>query len=92
MTMITTTLVALKAITLVFGGLITLFAYNAYRRTAATPLGALALGFGAVTLGALLAGTAHQAIGVEVEIALLVESVLVAVGFGIILYSLYVDW
>jgi hypothetical protein len=92
MTIVATALVALKAITLVLGGLITLFAYNAFRRTGARPIGVLALGFGSVTLGTLLAGTAHQAIGIPVEVALLMESILVAIGFGIILYSLYVKW
>lgn len=92
MTLVATALVALKTITLVIGGLITLFAYRAYRRTGAKPIGALAVGFGLVTLGTLLAGAAHQAIGVEVEVALLTESTLITVGFAVILYSLYADW
>lgn len=92
MTLIPTVLVALKTITLVLGGLITFFAYNAYRRTRATPIGALALGFGLVTLGALLAGLAHQAIDLDLEAVLLVESTLIATGFGVILYSLYAEW
>lgn len=92
MTLVAVLLVALKAITLVLGGLITLFAYKAYRRTNARPIGAVALGFGSITLGVILAGTAHQAVGVAIEVALLTESVLVVIGFGIIFYSLYADW
>lgn len=81
--------VALKVITLVLGGLITFFAARAYRQTGARPIGYLAVGFGTVTLGSLLAGAAHQAFGAPVDVVLLIESLLVAVGFGIITYSLY---
>lgn len=81
--------VALKAITLVLGGLITFYATRAYRRTGARPIGYLAAGFGFVTLGSLLAGAAHQAFGAPVDVVLLIESLLVAVGFAVITYSLY---
>lgn len=87
-----TAVVAFKTATLVLGGLITLFAYRAYRRTEARPIGALALGFGVVTLGALLAGAAHQAFGLDTDAVLVIESALTTLGFGIILYSLYADW
>ncbi|MFB6296648.1 MAG: hypothetical protein ABEH66_07415 [Halobacteriales archaeon] len=83
--------VAFKTITLIMGGLITYFAYRAYRRTESRALGALALGFGLVTLGALLAGIADQAFGYAPLDALLIESALTLVGFGVILYSLYAE-
>lgn len=86
-----TAVVALKTITLALGGLITYYAFRAYRRTRARPLGLLALGFGVVTVGALLAGLADQAFGLDTSLVLLVESLLTAGGFGIILYSLYAD-
>lgn len=86
-----TFVVALKAVTLVLGGLITYFAVNAYRQTGAEPFGYLAVGFGFVTLGSLLAGLAHQAFGVPVDVVLVIESSLVAIGFGVITVSLYVE-
>lgn len=86
-----TVVVALKTITLALGGLITWFAYRAYRRTGANPLRLLAVGFATVTLGALLAGAAHQAFGLDSGFVLTIESALTAVGFGIILYSLYAE-
>lgn len=73
------------------GGLITYFAYNAYRHSGATPFGILAVGFAIVTLGLFLAGGAHQAIGLRTATALLIESALTAVGFAVILYSLYIE-
>jgi O-antigen/teichoic acid export membrane protein len=88
---ITSTIVALKTVTLILGGLITYFAFKAYRRTGSPPLRALALGFGAVTLGSLLAGVVDRLLETAGTSALVVESALTAVGFAIILYSLYAD-
>ena len=83
--------VALKTVTLVLGGLITYFAFRAYRRTGAKSLRALAIGFGAVTLGSLLAGVVDRLLAIDATYALAVESSLTAVGFAVILYSLYAE-
>lgn len=88
---ITTLVVVLKTITLVLGGLITYFAYKAYRRTGSPALRALAVGFAVVTLGAFLAGIADQGVGVNRDLVLVIESALTALGFAVITYSLYVD-
>jgi hypothetical protein len=86
-----TAVVALKTLSLVLGGLITYFAYSASRRTGSPALRALAIGFGAVTLGALAAGAVDQLLGAPGHQALVVESAMTTVGFAVILYSLYVD-
>jgi O-antigen/teichoic acid export membrane protein len=88
---VTATVVALKTITLVLGGLITYFAFKAYHRTGARALRALALGFGTVTLGSLLAGVVDRLLQTASTAALVVESALTAVGFAIVLYSLYTE-
>ncbi len=82
-------IVVLKTITLLLGGLITLFAYRAYDRTGARSLGFLSLGFAVVTLGTLLAGIADQLLQADLQVGLLIESALITVGFAIIVYSLY---
>lgn len=91
MTQIEPVVVALKTVTLVLGGLITFFAFKAYRRTGSPALRALALGFGAATLGSLVAGVLDRVVLVGGQYALVAESALTAVGFAVILYSLYVD-
>ena len=91
MSQITTAVVALKTVTLVLGGLITFFAFQAYRRTQAAPLRSLAIGFGIVTLGSIIAGVVDQFSTVPLGSALVVESLLTAIGFGVVLYSLYHD-
>lgn len=90
-TTLETGIIALKTIILLLGGLITYFALKAYRRTRHPSLRALGLGFGVVTLGALLAGLAHQLFGVDFATGVLINSLLTAIGFAVITYSLYVD-
>jgi O-antigen/teichoic acid export membrane protein len=82
-------IVALKTVTLFLGCLITYLSYKAYRRTGAPPLRYLSVGFGIVTLGALLAGVVDQVLQAGFALGQLVESALVALGFAIIVYSLY---
>ena len=83
--------VVLKTLTLLLGGSITFYAFKAYRRTGSVALRALTLGFGAITLGSLLAGIVDQVLPLDPNLALVVESAFTTVGFGVILYSLYVE-
>lgn len=91
MARITTTVVALKTISLALGGLITYLAFKAYRRTRSPSLRSLSVGFGLVTLGSLLAGIADQALGQDATAALIIHSALTAVGFAVIVHSLYAE-
>jgi divalent metal cation (Fe/Co/Zn/Cd) transporter len=83
--------VVLKTLTLALGGSITYFSHRAFRRTGSNALRALTVGFGIVTLGALLAGVVDQFSPVDPSVALVVESLFTAAGFAVILYSLYVE-
>ncbi|RBI62196.1 hypothetical protein DMJ13_09955 [halophilic archaeon] len=91
MTHATIIVIALKTLTLALGGLITYFAFKAYRRTGSPALRSLAIGFGVVTLGAFLAGVADQALNVNRDAVLVIESGLTAIGFAAIAYSLYAE-
>lgn len=91
LTTVYTAVVVLKTLTLALGGLITYHAYKAFRRTSSTPLRSLAVGFGLVTLGSLLAGLVDQIVRLPTDVALVVESLLTVAGFAVILYSVYVD-
>lgn len=88
-TSISAAIVAVKAVTFVLGALVTYLAFKAYRQTGASSLQALAIGFGVVTLGSALAGVAHQLLGVSLPVGVFVQSLLTAVGFAVITYSLY---
>ncbi|WP_425498351.1 DUF7521 family protein [Halogeometricum salsisoli] len=76
---------------LILGGLITYFSFKAYRRTGEPSLRALALGFGIVTFGAIVAGILDVVLQTDLVIGLLVDSLITLVGFAIITYSLYVE-
>ena len=84
-------LAVVKTLVLVVGGVITYVAFQAFRRTRQRALGMLAAGFGIVTLGFVLAGILHEILDVPLEVGVLLESILVLVGFSIIAYSLYVQ-
>jgi len=83
--------IALKTVTLVLGGAVTYFAAKAWLRTSSPALRSLAIGFGFITFGALLAGGVDVLLNVDRNFAVLTESALTAIGFAVIVYSLYAD-
>lgn len=90
-TSITTGIVVVKTGILILGGLITYFSLKAYRNTGTRALRALAVGFGIITLGALLGGTTDFVLGVNLATGILIDAILTFVGFAVITYSLYAD-
>lgn len=88
-TTVTSLIIGFKVLSLLLGGLITYLAFKAYRRTRARSLGALTLGFGIITAGTFFAGVLDQVLGAGFQISQLIESALIAVGFLVIVYSLY---
>lgn len=91
MTWVGTAIVVVKTVILLLGSGITYIAYKAYRRTGTPSLRVLGVGFGVITLGAFLAGIAHQVLSVSIEMGVLINSVLVAIGLAIVMYSLYLE-
>ena len=88
-------IVVSKTLILVLGGLISYFSFKAYRRTGTPQHWWLTLGFGVITLGAILGGVLDIAVEMYLGEDLLYTSVFVsstmtAAGLGVILYSLYV--
>ena len=88
---VATGIVVVKTGILLFGGLITYFSLKAYRRTGAPALRALAIGFGIVTLGALLGGIVDQVLRVPFGVGILLDASLTLLGFIVITYSMYAD-
>ncbi|WP_280585791.1 hypothetical protein [Halorubrum sp. Boch-26] len=84
-------IIVAKTAILVLGGSITYYALRAYGRTGDPSLRALGIGFGTVTVGALIGGVSHQVIGADLAVGIAINSLLTAVGFGVIVYSLYVE-
>lgn len=85
---VTIALIVIKTLVAVVGGLVTYFAFKAYRRTGSRPLGLLAGGFGLVVLGSVLGGTAYELLGVALAVGVVVEGLFVLAGFCLLAYSL----
>lgn len=79
-----------KTIIAILGGVITYFAFKAYRRTGDRSLGLLAAGFGTVTVGSILGGISFELLNVALETGVLIEGIFIAIGFLLIAYSLRV--
>lgn len=90
-TSITITLAVVKTLILIVGSFITFLAYKAFRRTRQRALGLLAIGFGLITLGLVLAGLVYELLGVTLMTGIFIESLLMLAGFLVIAYSLYVS-
>lgn len=86
-----TAIVVVKTVILLLGSGITYIAFRAYRNTGTPSLRTLSIGFGIITLGVLFAGIAHQILSVSLEMGILINSILVAIGLAIVLYSLYLE-
>ncbi|MFC5278148.1 hypothetical protein ACFPM1_05145 [Halorubrum rubrum] len=90
-TQIDLTIIVAKTAILVLGGSITYYALRAFERTGDRSLRALGIGFGVVTVGALVGGVSHQIIGADLAVGIAIDSLLTAAGFAVIVYSLYVE-
>lgn len=89
MSELTVAIAVVKSVILLLGGAITVVAYRAYQRTGDPSLGLLGAGFGVITLGALISGAANQFFAVPFKTGILVNSIFLAIGLAIIMYSLY---
>ncbi|RQG94699.1 DUF7521 family protein [Natrarchaeobius chitinivorans] len=76
--------------TLLTGGAVATFSYRAYRRTGSRSLKAVAAGFVFIVVGSVVGGVVHLLEG-NVALGVAIQSSFVAGGFGILLYSLYVE-
>lgn len=91
MILIETAIVIVKTVILLLGSGITYIAFRAYRNTGTPSLRVLGIGFGVITFSVLLAGIAHQILSVSLEMGILINSILVAIGLAIVFYSLYLE-
>lgn len=77
-----------RTLVLVLGLSIAYLSYKAYTRTNTRYLRDAAVGFSIVAVGVFIEGVLFEVGGFELVIVHVVESVLVAIGFGVLLYSL----
>lgn len=82
-------LVAAKVIALVLGSVVALLAYRAYLRTKAPGLRYFSVGLSIITAGTVLVGIFHHIIGVPTTTGMVVESLILSVGFVVMIVGLY---
>lgn len=80
-----------KSLITILGGLITYYAFKAYRRTGDRGLGLLCAGFATITIGAITAGISFEIIGVDLAVGMIIDGIFMIVGFALIAYSLRVN-
>lgn len=84
-------LVIINSVVLLLGGMVTVLAYRAYRRTLVSGLGALALGIGLITVGTAVGGVLYLVFEMRLIAGIIVQNLGVSLGFSVIIYSLVVS-
>lgn len=82
-------LVVVKTITMLLGFLIAYQAYRGYRRHDSETMGFVALGFGFISVGAVIEGILFDVAGFSFHDAGTVSTAIVALGMLSVLYALY---
>jgi len=78
-----------KLVALVLGAFIVYLAYKGYSRNANKPLLYVALGFALITAATMVEGILYVIIGSDLLVALVISTLITAIGFGAIIYSVY---
>lgn len=87
--LITSVVVLVKIVVLLLGGLVSLLAYRAYKRTRVAGLQYFGFGLAVITLGTALVGGLHHTVGIQLMLGLLLESLIICAGFLVIMVGLY---
>ncbi|EFW91453.1 hypothetical protein ZOD2009_13836 [Haladaptatus paucihalophilus DX253] len=82
-------LIVAKIIVIILGVLIALQSYRAYRRYDNQPMLFLAIGFVMISIGAVIEGILFDIANVSIFYSGMIQSIIVIVGMGFVLYSLY---
>jgi len=80
---------ALKTLIGVLGLLLAYLSLKAYRKSKSKNMLFLSIGFGIITVGSILAGLSFEFLGFSLLQVNIVESLMILVGFIMIMYSIY---
>lgn len=84
-------LVAAKVVTVLLGFAIAVTAYRGYHRHGSWPMLYLAVGFAVISVGSVVEGVLFDVVGIPLDDAGAIQTVIVAVGMLVVLYSLHAD-
>ena len=80
---------AVRIVTLLLAGVVTYLAIKSYRRGGGRVMLFLSIGFCLIALGALISGLLFEFFNFALGDSYTVESILVAAGLGVLVYSIY---
>jgi len=80
---------AVRIVTLLLAGVVTYLAIKSYRRGGGRVMLFLSIVFCLIALGALISGLLFEFFNFALEDSYTVESILVAAGLGVLVYSIY---
>lgn len=80
---------ALKLVIVLLGTVLVYLGIKGYRRNRSKDMIFLSLGFALITAGSVAAGILFEFLGFQLIDVSIVESILVIVGFGSLIYSIY---
>tara|TARA_B110000014_G_C20092102_1_gene571917 strand:- start:1040 stop:1318 length:279 start_codon:yes stop_codon:yes gene_type:complete len=80
---------ALKSLIGVLGLLLAYLSLKAYRKSKSKNMLFLSIGFGIITVGSILAGLSFEFLGFTLLQVNIVESLMILVGFIMVMYSIY---
>lgn len=83
------TLVSVRLIVVALGLLIAFMAFKSYRKNHSNAMLLLSVGFVLVTIGAVIEGVLFEFLSIDLFQATIVESLIVALGFIIIIFSIF---
>ncbi|WP_458208659.1 DUF7521 family protein [Haladaptatus sp. NG-SE-30] len=82
-------LVIAKIVVVILGFLIAFQSYRAYKRYDSRPMFLLAVGFFTISIGAVIEGVLYDIVKFSIFYAGMVQSIIVAIGICLVLYSIY---
>lgn len=80
---------ALKLLIVLLGTVLVYLGIKGYRRNRSKDMIFLSLGFAFITAGSVAAGILFEFLGFQLIDVSIVESIMVVVGFGFLIYSIY---
>lgn len=81
--------VVAKVVVVTLGVVISMLAYRAFQRTGSASLRWMAVGFAIITVGMLFGGLVEPLIGIAPTQGIRIQNVLTAIGFIVLVYSIY---